>query len=209
MQEHEQALLARVRSGDASPHALVLFLQPSVARRALRFTAHRVDLDWRDLASAANVAMLERVGLALTRDNPFSYLLKVAQYAMIDSLRSLHPIDAPALVSLDAPTGESEEPLIDTLVEEIRLESAHAHTEERDRILIQSLDRLKPKQRTVLVRHYGIGEHAPEPLNAIGRSISKSGCAATAHYHCKRGLDTLRLLLEPSLPQYRVAGGVQ
>jgi len=204
MQERERALLERVRSGDCSPHALVLFLQPHVTSLALRLASggYWPSLEWRDLASSANVVMLERIDRALTRENPFSYLVKVAKHAMFDVLRALHPIDAPSLVSLDAPTGEGEEPLIDTIVEEIRLEPAHARHEERDRVLVQSLDRLKPKQRTVLIRHYGIGEHAPEPLNVIGRDMSKSGCASASHYQHKQGLSTLRSLLAPSFPQY-------
>src|SRR5450755_2273770 len=141
MQEHEQALLEQIRSGDASPHALVLSLQPFVTSRALRFTRYRKDLDWHDLASAATVAMLERIERALTRENPFSYLLKVARCAMIDELRSLYPRDSSALMSLDTAAGDDGEPLSETLASaDLRLEAPDAAHEARDRAIMSALD---------------------------------------------------------------------
>ena len=205
-QEQEQALLDRALAGEKVSGDIVLSLQQRIYSLAYRMAARHLQgkeqaIERMDFVQEANRAMLRHFQLALTKENPYSYLLKAARTAMIDCIRKIEASQR----DQDEVSSFSE-----CIPTEIHTESSRKN-EATYTPLYQAVQMLPEKQRLVILRHYGFG-CAPEPLNTISRSISLKACASTrnnANYHHKRALTSLQQALGSAFPLLSHAGGVQ
>jgi RNA polymerase sigma factor (sigma-70 family) len=217
-QEQEHALLERALAGEQVRNDLILSLQPRVYSLAYRLASRHLRgreqaTERMDFVQRANEEMLWMFTVALSKENPCSYLLKVARLTMIDCLRER---EAPqeqdkeqsSFLCLNLSACEDMSSLLHALPGEIRLEQSRK-ADTAYAFLYQAIFTLPEKQRLVMLRHYGLG-CAPEPLNSISRSLSpRSPRPANAHYHHKRALITLAQTLRPAFPLFKRAGGVQ
>jgi len=212
-EQQEQVLIERAYVGEDVRDDVVLSLQERVYTLAAKYLGRDKAIERMDLVDEASVAMLESFDRALTKENPFSYLLQVARNAMVDCVNGRSDLiktregHIPVL-SLDQPNEEGDS-LADTLAFEVHLE-AHHPLESAFVSLCEAIEGLPEKQRMVIQRHYGFDSEA-ESLNLISRSLAlraKSGRPGTAHYHCKLAHATLRKQLTPLLPQYAVGGAL-
>jgi DNA-directed RNA polymerase specialized sigma24 family protein len=217
-EEQEHALIERALAGEQVRNDLIVSLQPHIYNLAYRLASRYLfgkeqATERMDLVQKANEEMLRMFAVALSKENPCSYLLTVARFTMIDCLKEIQASKArrgerdEAL--LDPPDGEDVSPFIEALPVEVRLvPSRDAGTPYG--ALYQAIGALPEKQRFVMLRHYGLG-CAPEPLNSISRRLSpQSPRPANAHYHHKRALVVLERVLGPALLHLsRAAGGAQ
>ncbi len=218
-EEQEHALIERALAGEPVRNELILSLQRRVYNLAYRLASKYLRgkeqaTERMDFVQKANEAMLKRFSLALTKENPCSYLMKVARLTMIDCIREIEASHKKsegqsALLGLDLSDCEDTSSLLDAIPVEVHLEAPH-NINAAYALLYQAIGTLPEKQRLVMLRHYGLG-CAPEPLNIISRSLSpKSPRPANAHYHHKRALAVLERTLAPALPLFsRAAGGAQ
>ncbi len=192
-QEQEQALLDRALAGEKVSGDIVLSLQQRVYSLAYRMAARYLQgkeqaTERMDFVQEANRAMLRHFQLALTKENPYSYLLKAARTAMIDCIRKI-----------EASQRDQEE--VSSFSECIPTE-IHTESSRKNESTYTPL---------VMLRHYGFG-HAPETLNTISRSLSPTSKTSTrnnANYHHKRALTSLQQALGSAFPLLSHAGGVQ
>jgi len=218
-EEQEQALIERALAGEPVRNELILSLQRRIYNLAYRLASRYLRgkeqaTERMDFVQKANETMLKRFSLALTKENPCSYLMKVARLTMIDCIREIEASQEKsegqsALLGLDLSDGEDTSSLLDAIPVEVHLESSRK-TDTAYAVLYQAILTLPEKQRLVMLRHYGLG-CAPESLNIISRSLSpKSPRPANAHYHHKRALVVLERMLAPALPLFsHAAGGAQ
>jgi len=216
--EQEQTLIERALAGEQIRNDLIVSLQPRVYSLTYRLTSRysrgkEQATERMDFVQRANEEMLRMFPVALSKENPCSYLLKVARLTMIDGIREREASqqqdkEQSSLLGLDLSACEDTSSLLDAIPVEIRLEPSRkadtAYT-----FLYQAILTLPEKQRLVMLRHYGLG-CAPEPLNIISRSLSpRSPRPANAHYHHKRALLTLAQTLRPVFSLFKRSGGVQ
>ncbi|GLV56317.1 hypothetical protein KDH_31580 [Dictyobacter sp. S3.2.2.5] len=218
----QQALVARAQAGEPVRDEIILSLQPCIKAMATKHiynnlhNSHHIECD--DLVQEANVAILEALQNALTKEDPCRYLVKVAKRAMIeyyvngrsDLIKTWHSYQKPlSILSLDVPVQrETETPFADTLSVEVRLEASKS-LEEEYASLYSAIEALPEKQRLVVRRYYGLND-APTPLNEISRMLSpKSPRPANAHYHNKCALAALRTLLAPETSEPCAIGGAR
>jgi len=219
-EEQEHALIERALAGEHVRNDLILSLQPRVYNLAHRLASKYLRgkeqaAERMDFVQKANEEMLQMFTVALSKENPCSYLLKVARLTMIDCIKEIKASQErngerdSSLLGLDLSDGEDASSFIEAIPVEVRLVSPREASTAYG-ALYQAIQALSEKQRLVMVRHYGFG-CAPEPLNIISRSLSpKSPRPANAHYHHKRALIVLERMLGPALPLFsRAAGGAQ
>jgi RNA polymerase sigma factor (sigma-70 family) len=196
MKKQERALIERAATGENVRDEIILALQHTLYTMAGRYTGKSTIIERMDLVNEANIAMLEEAPRAVTKQNPFSYLLRVARLAMIDcingrgdSIRVSSYKDRLLMVSLDQPDSEGV-----TLAESLPDDtySRHLLSEEVVSRVRSCLNRLPEKASLVIERHYGIG-YEPTPLNEISRLLSpKTRRPDIARYHHDRALAHLR-----------------
>jgi DNA-directed RNA polymerase specialized sigma24 family protein len=124
----EQEVAARAQAGEDVRDTILLSLQPRLFTLASRYA--RYGSTWLDLCQSASLAMLESYQQAITKRNPFAYLLGVARLAMIacisgrdDLIKTHHHRESVSVLSLDKPLTRSggtgdEITLADVLTEE-------------------------------------------------------------------------------------------
>lgn len=202
--EQELMLLARAHAGEQVRDEIVLSLQRRIYCLAWRYAHysscnHRV-VEWADLASIANIVILEQFDTALTKHNPFAYLIRIVRITMIraingrtDLIQTYHHTKSIPVLSLDAPLEDGTH-LADLLPVEVRLEPPH-EGEQTYIPLYQAIATLPTLQRMVVQRYHGF-DCAAESLTAISRSLvrrqPKTPHPANAHYHYKLALVKLR-----------------
>lgn len=215
-QEQERALLVRARNGENVRDDILLLFQPRLYALAAIYVRKSRQVEWGDLVSVANIALLERMKVALTKHNPYGYLQRVAQLTMIaaisgrnDLIKTHSEVESVPIQSLDVPLCEDGSTLADLLPIEVRIESsalAQARYAARYAALHKAIEALPEKQRLVIEQHYGFG-YSPEPMNAISRSLSPhTPHPSTAYYYNRRALKALRRALLPFFPQYNAKG---
>jgi DNA-directed RNA polymerase specialized sigma24 family protein len=213
--EEDQDLSDRARAGDAQAReGLLLRTLPyirQVARKYAKMLPHDAFLD---LVSEAVLAVTAKLEQALERsDKPIYYLLSIAGYRIrsyCQAHRSL--ISSPArhtfrdpvywTESMDVPLAEDETlTLADTLSQpDLVLE---APKEPDYRQVYRAIEKLTEAQQEAILRHYGLGERAPE-LFAEMRKTSGLGNVYTIH---ERALARLCKLLSPGKVPGPVEGG--
>ncbi len=207
--EQEQALVQRAQAGENVRDEVVLSLQRRVYALATKYLRPGSTVERMDLVQAATEAMLQSFPLALVKENPCSYLLRVARLTMINSLngrtdrliKTYHHEDTVPVLSLDQLICKDGATLADLLPVEVRLEPTQKRKDAFT--ILQAIETLPEMQRLVIQRHYGLTS-SPESLNTISRSLAPhSPRPANAHYYNKRALATLRKHLSTC------AGGVQ
>ena len=139
--------------------------------------------EYLDLVSVGNLAIVECFEKALTVDNPVAYLLGVAKLAvkaycckhsgLITRQRgqSFVRVD-----SLDAPLENGQGCLADMLsvpTQEPQQEPADFTK------LYEAINAITPKQRYVILRHFGLDGDAPETIATISRRLSQSNPKVT------------------------------
>jgi len=212
--DQEHALLQRAYAGEDVRNEVVLSLQRHVYALAGKHMRRDKAVERMDLVQSALTAVLYRFERALTKENPFSYLLQVADLTMVDCVNGRGDAiknhnDDIAIISLDQPD-EDGISLADTLTFEVHLEEAHHPLESTFASLCEAIEGLPEKQRMVIQRHYGF-DSEPQSLNMISRSLTrkaKSDRPANAHYHSKRAHAALRSRLASLFPQYAVGGAL-
>jgi len=221
----ESALLQRARSGENMRDNIVLYLQPrltAMAKRMYERLAHTMRrgnvIERDDLVNSANVAILSSYEIALTKGNPFGYLCQAARISMLHYLngRAGNTINTRnhehiTVISLDIPKEDGQ-----TLADELSCELRTANRSERQSFaqLLQAIESLPERQRTVIQHYYGFGQ-APESLHQISKLFSTSPRTGIASHHYRQALNTLRqvltLPLEHELDHTRqcYSGGIQ
>ncbi len=202
--KREQVLIDRLRAGEqAARDELLLLLQPHLFRLATRYNRPGKSADcekWSDLVQEANLAMLVAIDRALLADNPCSYLLGVARFAMIkwicghnDPIKRHNKQERIEVISFDRPLCEDGTTLADLLPEQDTTSTPETHFLE----LHEVIETLSKKYKVVVRRHYGFDGPA-ESLNAISRSLAKPGTRKTnVAYDChQKALQTMRRRLE-------------
>lgn len=215
-QEQEHGLIERALAGEHVRNDLILSLQPCVYNLAYRLTSKCLRgkeqaTERMDFVQKANEALLKRFSRALAKENPCSYLLKVARLTMIDCIREIE--------TSRQHSGEQDGALLDpsdcedvsALIEAIPAEGRFTPPREASTVygvLYQAIQALPEKQRLVMMWHYGLG-CAPESLNVISRRLFPKS-PHNAHYHHKRALIVLKRTLGPVFPLFsRTTGGAQ
>jgi RNA polymerase sigma factor (sigma-70 family) len=215
-EEQEHALIERALAGEQVRNDLILSLQPRVYSLAHRLASKYLcgkeqATERMDFVQKANEEMLQMFTVALSKENPCSYLLKVARLTMIDCMKEIKASQERngehdgSLLGLDLSDGEDASSFIEAIPVEVRLASPRDASTAYG-ALYQAIGALPEKQRFVMLLHYGLG-CTPEPLNIISRRLSpKSPRPANAHYHHKRALIVLERTLGPAFFT-RAAGG--
>ena len=218
----EQALLQRALAGEKVRDEIILSLQSCIHSLATNYARPDKGAEHMDLVQEANATLYQCFERALTKENPFAYLLQTARIVMIncvngrgDLIRTHTSQDPVTVVSLDQPIRDDlEDATLADLIpgEDVLLSERSISSEDADRtvtLLHQAIEALPDTCRIVIQRHYGFG-FQPESLNEIGRSLSQKSRSRTpsnAHYYKKCALKALRQQLAPLFPQY--AGGIQ
>jgi RNA polymerase sigma factor (sigma-70 family) len=201
----EGALLHRAQAGENMRNEIVLYLQPRLAAMAARMyerLAHAMRrgnvVERDDLVNSANVAILDSYEIALTKENPFGYLCQAARISMlhylngrVGNLINTRSNERISVLSLDLPT-EDGQTLADELACELRLTSHSEHQPLAQ--LLQAIEALPERQRTVIRHYYGFGQ-APESLNQISKLFTASPRTGIARRHLHLALKTLHELL--------------
>ena len=203
--EQERALIEQARAGEDVRDQIILSLQRRIHALAWKLVSPTEEQEeHRDLVQSANLALLKWFDTALSRPDPYRYLLRVARSAMFDFFRGSKEAysqrERIPVVSLDEPFREDGAFLADLLSTEQEVSRISLLREATDALLHQAIAALPEKQRLVIERHYGFGQ-APQSLNALKQGTSSK-------YHHSKALATLRTALAAQLPQY-TAGGVQ
>jgi DNA-directed RNA polymerase specialized sigma24 family protein len=183
--DQKPAIIERARQGDQDAREqIVLALMDTIQGYAHR---HATAMRWsgrietEDLLQLGMLAILEHLDIALTKDNPLGYLTTVARCAIIrhcvyhsslitrprakDSIALSHMPDM-VVMSLEKPLDQDGLTLGDVLPGD------SAPAPERDYTpLYEAVKALPEKHQAVIVRYYGLLQHAPERLCTIGRDI--------------------------------------
>ncbi|GCF07324.1 RNA polymerase sigma factor [Dictyobacter arantiisoli] len=219
--EQQDCLVARARAGEkAAKDDIILSLFPRLQAMASKFifthfhNKHSVECG--DLANQASITVIEIFDVALTKEDPYAYLMKAAKRTMIeyylhgdaDTIRTCHQYQDPIpVLSLDTQLEASETFCAALQTAELRLEVPPT-PEEIYADLYKAIETLPEKQRAIIRRCYtlGLGD-TPITLNEMSRLLSpKSPRPANAHYYNKTALSALRTLLTPASAAYCVGG---
>jgi DNA-directed RNA polymerase sigma subunit (sigma70/sigma32) len=175
--QEERELVQRARQGNQqAKETLLQSCLRYVASVAYRYVCYLQHDEYLDLVSVGNLALVECLEKALTVENPVAYLLGVAKlavkaYCCKHSQLITHQWGQPYMWidSLDAPVGNGQGCLAERLsapTQEPQEEPADC-----DR-LYRAIDALTPKQRYVILRHFGLDGDTPEPIAAISKRLS-------------------------------------
>lgn len=194
--QQEQVIVARARTGDpVAREELIMSCLNYVGSIANRHKQYLYHDEYLDLVGEGNLAVVEAVERALTKENPCGYLRSVAKYTIISycatraSLiaRPDHNTEAIYMGSLD------EKPYTyDTLMR-------HAPPTVRNHadysFLYAALAKLPKAYRDVLKKHFGLYDSQQESLYALSRRM-KANVKGTVAYNTKdRAIRRLRILL--------------
>jgi DNA-directed RNA polymerase specialized sigma24 family protein len=218
--EQERLFLERARAGEDVRNEVVLAMQRPLAALARR-------MHWRysqqqgnvievsDLVHSASVEILNCFAVALTKEEPFPYLYRLAKITMLNCLNGrgriikTHPkYDEVIVLSLDTPVTRHGTSLADILTQE---DIPH----EDITSLLSAIEDLPEKQRTVIRRYFGLAGHVPESFRQLSKALTPNSGKShpnSAGYHYKRALLTLRqTLLSETRPHHsaRAAGGIR
>jgi RNA polymerase sigma factor (sigma-70 family) len=184
--EQLDELVQKAREGDQEARdLLILSCLSFVFYRGWRYKDDIFHDDPMDLVSIGSLALVESLEKALYADNPIKYLISQAAYAIQHYVfhespmirRDKHRNVVTPVASLDQELGHTDLTYLDVIgiLQEVDLFSKAEEEEETDDLLYaplyQAIDRLTKKQRTVVMRHFGL-DSAPETLADIGRSLS-------------------------------------
>ncbi len=173
----EAALVCRARQGDKqAKDELVHICLRYVSLVASRYTCYVQHEEYLDLVSVGNLAIVECLEKALTAENPVAYLYGVAKLAirsycykhsqLITQVRGKQFV---WVDSLEAPIGNSQQCLADQLV----APAQEAQQQPADfTALYEAISTLTPKQREVVLRHFGLDGDAPESIVVLSRRLS-------------------------------------
>ena len=194
----ESELVYRARNGDAqAKEALIQSCLGYVASVAYRYLCYMQHDQYLDLVSVGNLALVECFEKALTVEKPVAYLLGVAKlavkaYCCKHSQLITHQRGQPYMWvdSLDAPLGNGQGCLAERLsapTQEPQQEPADCDS------LNKAIGALTPKQRYVVLRHFGLDGDPPEPIAAISRRLSQVNPKQTiARNRYNRAISRLR-----------------
>jgi len=212
--EQENAIAELARQGDRQARhnfitLLVRNLEQFVARYYATYFLDTARIEYQELIAVGNLALVEKLDQALATDHPVPYLLTSA-YGVIRSHCRTHQslittpdsMEAPPLtiVSMNAPfAGDDSQTLADTLAAPAVAQASEPATDYT--ALHQAVEALPPRQRTVILRHYGLHALAPQALCEIKRDVYGT-TSTNVDQHKKRGLTTLRYHLALTYPQY-------
>jgi DNA-directed RNA polymerase sigma subunit (sigma70/sigma32) len=190
----EQELVRRAKEGEVEARtALVQSCLNYVGFMAAWHARYVFHDEYLDLVGIGNVAVVEHVDKALTRENPCAYLRGCAKYAIIYHCRnraSLIPTPWYAkrrisVTSLDTPVYANTvqtEPIV------VRENPDYSW-------LYQAVEQLPPRYQDVLIRHYGLYDRPVESLYELSRRMSTSAKGSIAYLTEYRALRRLRQLL--------------
>lgn len=182
-EEQRMDIWEQLRQGDFSgkERLLLSFLRyvktvATTLYKAYSWSSPR--FEYLDIVQTGHLALLEHFEAALEKPNPTAYILACAKFEMYKYCRRYQHLivtpdneEALFLVSLDCPvcseTGESE--LFADIIPDPSAGDLGATIPPQFDGLDQALILLNPNQREVVERYYGLNEHAPEPLGAIGK----------------------------------------
>ncbi len=141
-----------------------------------RYTCYLEHEEYLDLVSVGNLAIVERLDRALTVENPVAYLngvakLAIRSYCYKHSQLITQQKGKPFVwvESLEAPLANGKECLADRLcaqVPEPQQQPADCSA------LYEAISALTPKQRYVILRHFGLDGDAPESIVALSQRLS-------------------------------------
>jgi DNA-directed RNA polymerase specialized sigma24 family protein len=213
----ERAFLERARSGEDVRNEVVLHMQRplySLARRIhWRYSQEQGNvIEVSDLVHSASVEILATFPKALTKDEPFPYLFRLAYFTMLDCINGRgRLIKAPpehkdiTILSLDQPLAPDGTRLADTL-------PAERSSRARRLPLRQAIEALPERQKMVIQRYFGLAGNMPESFRQMSRALSPNSRQPQpnkVYRHYKTALATLRQQLSETFPHYATAGGAQ
>lgn len=175
----EAVLVQRARQGDQqAKDELVQNCLRYVSLIASRYVCYLQHEEYLDLVSIGNLAVVECVEKALSVANPVAYLYGVARLAIksycYKHSQLITQVKGKPFVwvdSLEAPIGNGKECLADRLC---------AHLPEPQQqpadfaALYEAISNLTPKQRYVVLRHFGLDGDGPESIVALNQRLSSS-----------------------------------
>ncbi len=201
--EQRKALLARAAQHDPSARTAIiescLPIVASIARKHILLTGTSVE--YLDLVQIGNLTLVESYEQALSKEEPFAYLIGCARFALYKycsyhttsittpKTRGLQPYQ---IVSLDAPfSEENDNTLLDILPEKA------PGTERSDldytEPLQQAVATLPQRERLIVEHYYGLGEIAPKAFGDINRLLSpEHPQKGNANYYHSRAMIKLR-----------------
>ncbi len=218
--EEEERLIVRARSGDtdAKEHIILSCLGyvQAVARKYTVMCAAngRHLVEYLDLIQVGNLTLVKCSDKALDHPSPFGYLKRAAsgeivKYCMKHGTSITCPSERGGKILPMKDVSSLEQPLTPetqelTLADTLEAPPVVAQEEKDYTMLYSTLETLTPKQRDVIVRHYGLG-CASEDLFTISCAIRHADgkpfkdSANEAYGPHKRALTTLQKQLEHAL----------
>lgn len=205
----EQAFLERARSGEDIRNDALLYLQQplySLARRIhWRYSQQQGNVvEVPDLVQSASVEILASFTTALTKEEPFPYLFRLAYFTMIDCVNNrgrlvkTHPEKENVIIlSLDKPLAPDGTLLADIL-------PGKPPTQTKPLVLCHAIETLPEKQRIVIQRYFGLAGNTPESFRQMSKVLSPQSSQPhpnKAYRYYKLALAALRQKLSLSSPQ--------
>jgi RNA polymerase sigma factor (sigma-70 family) len=205
--EQEQELVNRARQGDKQAKQEIiqacLWYVTQTAQKYIDALKHD---DLLDLVQVGNTALVEKIENALTKPKPFAYLMATARLeikhyvsyrtSLISRWHLKHEMIWTE--SLDAPLSSSHShfSLQDMLSE---IEAPVAEEPEGKSgdygYLLNAIEKLPPRQKYIVQRHYGLDGEAPEALGDLSRRLSSNPSASLASVTLRDAMKNLRKLL--------------
>jgi DNA-directed RNA polymerase sigma subunit (sigma70/sigma32) len=173
----ESELVRRARNGNKqAKEALLQSCLRYVSVVASRYTCYVPHEEYLDLVSIGNLAVVECLEKALSVANPVAYLngvarLAIRSYCYKHSQLITQQRGKPFVWvdSLEAPLGEGKGCLADQLSAPVR----EPQKQPADfALLYEAISALTPKQREVVLRHFGLGGDAPESIATLSQQLS-------------------------------------
>jgi len=192
--EEEQEVVRRAKIGDVEARTtLVQSCLNYVGFMAAWHARYVFHDEYLDLVGIGNVAVVEHVDAALTRENPCAYLRGCAKYAIIYYCRNRAGlIPTPWYAKRSISVASLDTPVYANTVQQ---ESVVVREHPDYSWLYQAVEQLPPRYREVLIRHYGLYDRPVESLYELSRRMSTSVKGSIAYLTEYRALRRLRHLL--------------
>jgi hypothetical protein len=178
--EQEQVSIAQAKQGDTTAREELI---TTCLRYVLAIaTYHKKFLfrdDVNDLVGIGNLAMMENVDKALTKENPIGYLQGCAKWAIISHVSHQPQSD---LYTLEEKYHELQAPV------PVKRPSYDW--------LYEAVEKLRPIQKELVYAHFGLGDRPAETLLALGKRYSPTGDDNYGYSAMNRALRTLRQLVQ-------------
>jgi RNA polymerase sigma factor (sigma-70 family) len=163
---------------ESTLHELIVSLQPYLERLARKYSRDSYRVEYEELLSIGTLRACEAYSQAKT--NPAAYMMKCAEYAMIDEVNKILGRRA-VTVSLDAPLSEDgDTSLADVLAAPV---SAAPVTSERVRAVHGALKRVPDRQRQVLMLTYGFEGYGSHTGKEAGRKLGNADGTVSGQAH--------------------------